>query len=115
MSVKYPVLAEKRLKEIADDLASNIVVRSENGDVRRFSTPEEKEKLQPIFYSALLTLNFRSHEADDKAIQFIKDMSEFMCDQILPYANGYTTVYNPLDCAVKDIIKNERENSLSKE
>lgn len=94
-------LPEPILRLMAAEIAEHITIRTmENGcskDTTRRSTPEEKDTLYKLAYSALLGLNHgetarESHAAEDAIINAI----EFTLLLMIPEANSYDTLYLPL-------------------
>lgn len=95
---------ESELREAAQELAQEIVIRDESGDTRRRSTTPEREILYRIIHSALLTLNYGEHRKTGSE-QAILDQAEFACITFLPECNGYLTIYYPIQ---KYIVEWER-------
>lgn len=98
--------AESELKEIAQNIASTIMIRTyENGnskDTRRKPTKAESDKIYKVAFGALLGLNWGENVRSSKlAAQSIIDTAEFMIGQFLPNCNGYDTIYIPLQNVIK--------------
>ena len=87
------------LKEIADEISNEIVVRSyKDGtsyDGRRNSTPEEKNIIYKILFAAMVSYGYRN-ETNGGSIDAVLDMAEFTCHQFLPEVNAYDSIYLPL-------------------
>ena len=98
----------EQIQTMADELASTIVIRTydENGnshDVRRKPlSAEEREKLRGIFYMTLVTINRNRDVNEVGYVQGVIDMAEFMIDKLIPYVNGYDSMYLPLKRVVKE-------------
>lgn len=101
---------ESELKEIAEGISQEIVIRTfENGssrDTRRKATVKEKAIIYRVAYGALLALN---HGEDSRSSQLaeqkIIDTAEFTIDLFIPDCNGYDTMYIPLKKAVANWAK----------
>lgn len=97
-----------QIQAMADELSSTIVIRTydANGnshDVRRKPlTTEERENLRKVFYTALVTINRNRDVSEVYYVQGVIDMAEFMIDKLIPYVNGYDSMYLPLKRVVKE-------------
>lgn len=98
---RRPYLPEPKLRYWAEHLARSIVIRTEidgcTHDDRRPTTQAEHDILYKLALSALLGLNAgetnrQSRAAEDAIINAI----EYACLLMLPKANSYDTIYNPL-------------------
>lgn len=97
---------ESELREAAQELAREIVIRDESGDIRRRSTTPEREILYRIIYAALSTLNYSvENRRNPAAEQAILDNAEFACNMFLPECNGYLAVYNPLRRYIEEWVR----------
>ena len=92
---------ESELREVAQELSQEIVIRDESGDTRRRSTTPEREILYRIINSALLTLNYGEHRKTGSE-QAILDQAEFACIAFLPECNGYLTIYRPIQRYIEE-------------
>lgn len=95
---KIKIYTNQEAKEYAEKAAETLTVRTyENGsskDTTRETTQEEKGILTNIIYGALLSIKW--HKYDKTAVQIAKDTAEFTIDLMLPYINGYDSVYNKI-------------------
>lgn len=92
------IYTEQEAKEYAESVSNTITIRTyDNGssdDTTRKSTKKEKEILTNIICGALFTI--RVHNLNSIAVQAAKDTAEFTADLMLPYINGYDSVYNKI-------------------
>lgn len=98
----YDKYSDKELREMANNLASEIVIRSytdgSSRDERRASTKPEREIISNILVAAFIAYRFR----DTASIESICDMAEFLMHQFLPEANAYDTVYWPIKNTIEE-------------
>jgi len=100
-------LPENTLRIIADAISSHITVRTYvNGnskDVTFDSTSEDRSRLFPVAFGALLGLNYGDENRNTPGhARAILNASEFILMESLPLVNTYDTIYNPLK-AVLDV------------
>ena len=94
---------ESELREIAEKIAEEIVVRGHSIDTRRPSSASEHQVIFNVAYGALLGLNWGDACRNSRDMtQAIIDTAEYTLDLFLPNVNGYDTIYNPLQDAVRD-------------
>lgn len=101
---------EAKLKEIAEGISQEVVIRTyENGssrDTRRKATAKEKAIIYRVAYGALLALNHGEEARSSRlAEQSIVDGAEFTIDLFIPDCNGYDTMYRPLKKAITEWTK----------
>lgn len=93
------IYTEQEAKEYAEIVSNTLVVRTyDNGnsdDTERKTTSREKEILTNIICGALFAI--RTNQLGGIAIQTAKDTAEFAADLMLPYINGYESVYLKID------------------
>lgn len=92
------IYTEQEAKEYAKNVSNTITIRTyDNGssdDIKRKSTKKERKILTNIIYGALLAI--KNHNLGGIAVQAAKDTAEFTADLMLPYINGYLSVYNKI-------------------
>lgn len=106
--MKYLTTAEMR--EISDNMAEFMYIRTENGvDVRKKCTKTQKGILSNVIFSALSTAVWHSKTPSvEIKKQAVCDMAEIFITLAFPDCNGYTTVYNPLK-RLFDVLETETE------
>lgn len=89
-----------KLKEIARDISSSIVIRTyDNGnsrDTRREATKPEKEIIRNIVYGVMLAYGDCGCDDSLRRLQGILDCAEYTLMQFIPNCNTYDTIYTPL-------------------
>ena len=110
--MKYKVLTEKELHSYADKLSDTIAIRdtsdtNSNTVVWRETSPQEKEKLENIFFSALWTLNWHNASMSYEKMQAVQDMAECMTNCVFKDepVNAYESVYIPLSKLAGELSK----------
>lgn len=92
---------KKEYMEKAEEISKTITIRTyDNGnsvDTTRESTPEEKEIIFRLAYSAFLAYNFSGGKDENG----IFNMAEFCLHQFIPSANSYMTIYIPVKEALR--------------
>lgn len=95
----------EELKEISNDIAKTIVIRSyKNGsssDDQREATLPEREILSKLIYAAFVAYGYRSKE-NGGSLDAVLDMAEFACHQFLPEANAYDSLYTPVKRLIEE-------------
>ena len=93
------IYTEQEAKEYAESVSNTLFIRDYNDgnseDTERQATPQEKEILTNIICGALFAI--RTNQLGGIAIQTAKDTAEFTADLMLPYINGYESVYLKID------------------
>lgn len=93
------IYTEQEAKEYAESVSNTLFIREyDNGNsenTERKTTPREKKILTNIICGALFAI--RVHNLNSIAVQSAKDTAEFTADLMLPYINGYLSVYLKID------------------
>lgn len=90
------IYTEQEAKEYSERVSNTIYVyeKGDSDSTERQATENEKVVLFNTICGALLTI--RRYNFNNTAVQAAKDTAEFTADLMLPYINGYESVYNKI-------------------
>lgn len=104
---------ESELQIIARKISWKVWMRGTDGVDTILELPQdEQEKVYNIVYGALLALDYGSgmmNVDNAQSRQAILDTAEYVFDVFFPFANGYLSVYRPLEHVIDEWEEKEEE------